>query len=109
MDGVTIDLDRPAPVAADEARGPLLPTLRRATPAVRAVALVLLALGVAVPQSPAPRLSVGRTVPLPSFCTGTPIPGGRLNLLRGDTYIILDATTNTIISTGPCPHRTAGD
>jgi hypothetical protein len=47
--------------------------------------------------------SAGRGIPLPSYCTGVPIPGGRLNLIHGDEYIILDATTNTIINQGLCP------
>jgi hypothetical protein len=29
--------------------------------------------------------------------------GGRLNILDGDDYIILDGTTKTIISQGHCP------
>jgi hypothetical protein len=66
-----------------------------------------LALTIALPQSEPRLLSQARPVPLPSFCTGTPIPGGRLNIIRDDTFIILDATTNTIVNSGRCPHGTS--
>ncbi|GAA3452922.1 hypothetical protein [Dactylosporangium matsuzakiense] len=79
----------------------------RRTPLTRAAVMLGLALAVGIPQSTAPALlSRGRPVPLPSFCTGTPIPGGRLDIVENDSYTILDATTNTIVNTGPCPRGT---
>jgi hypothetical protein len=36
-----------------------------------------------------------------------PIPGGRLNIVQDDTFTSLDATTNTIVNTGRCPHGPA--
>ncbi|MFI5910301.1 hypothetical protein [Dactylosporangium sp. NPDC051541] len=89
--------------------GPLTrrPLMGRRTPLARIVVMLGLALAVGIPQSTTPTLlSRGRPVPLPSYCTGAPIPGGRLNIVRDDTYIILDATTNTVVSTGRCPHGT---
>ncbi|MGI5242608.1 hypothetical protein [Dactylosporangium sp. CA-139066] len=96
---VVIDLDRPsAPARAAAPREP-----RRAA---RVALLAVFALAAAVPQGAPRMLSEGRTVPLPSFCTGTPIPGGRLNIIQGDNFIILDATTNTVVNSGRCPHGT---
>lgn len=107
MGGADIDLDRPA--AAPPARA--VP-LRRASPTARAALLLLLALAAAAPPAPPALLSIGRRVPLPSYCTGVPIPGGRLDLIHGEHYEILDATTNTVINEGTCPHpdrpRTGG-
>ncbi|GAA4249780.1 hypothetical protein [Dactylosporangium darangshiense] len=98
---VVIDLDRPV-AAAPRPREPRARSRRGSR-----VALVgVLALAAFVPQAEPAMLSAGRTVPLPSYCTGTPIPGGRLNIIQGDHFIILDATTNTIVNEGRCPHGT---
>ena len=102
LTGVHIDLDRPV---ADAPAGPrtLSPRTRRGA---RVAVLAVFALAAGLPQSAPTLLSQGRPVPLPSFCTGTPIPGGRLNIIQGDNFIILDATTNTIVNSGRCPHGT---
>jgi hypothetical protein len=50
-------------------------------------------------------MSVAQQLPVPSYCTGAPMPGGRLNIVEGDVYVILDGPTRVIISTGPCPHH----
>jgi hypothetical protein len=102
MEDVSIDLDEPAAAPAPPA------SVRRVTPIARTVALLALAIAAGAPQGPPTSASLARTLPLPSYCTGTPIPGGRLNLIQDGRYIILDATTNTIISEGLCPHGRAG-
>ncbi|WP_432972354.1 hypothetical protein [Dactylosporangium sp. CA-233914] len=92
--------------AGTQARGRVGPRLSRLAPGTRAAVLLALGLAAAFPPAAPKPLSEGRPVPLPSYCTGTPIPGGRLNIVRNDTYVILDATTNTVISYGPCPRGT---
>ncbi|WP_426503941.1 hypothetical protein ACPPVO_40850 [Dactylosporangium sp. McL0621] len=109
---IVIDLDddagaagrgTPAPAAARPGR----PAMGRRTPAVRVLVMLALALAVGLPPGATPSLvSAGRTVPLPSFCTGTPIPGGRLNIVQNDTFVLLDAITGTVINSGRCPHGT---
>jgi hypothetical protein len=79
----------------------------RRTPAFRLAVMLVLAFAAALPRATPPSLlSRARPVPLPSFCTGAPIPGGRLNIVQDDTFTILDATTNTVINTGRCPRGT---
>ncbi|WP_433044595.1 hypothetical protein [Dactylosporangium sp. CS-033363] len=86
---------------------PARPMMGRRTATARALVMLALALAVGLPRATPPTPTVqGRTVPLPSYCTGTPIPGGRLNIVQNDTFIILDATTGTVINSGPCPHGT---
>ncbi|MEV6931160.1 hypothetical protein AB0M46_42645 [Dactylosporangium sp. NPDC051485] len=80
----------------------------RRRPGARVALLLALAFAAGLPQAPPALVSAGRPVPLPSFCTGTPIPGGRLNIIRGDTFIILDAITNTVVNEGRCPRHTGG-
>ncbi|WP_433204126.1 hypothetical protein ACQP00_35355 [Dactylosporangium sp. CS-047395] len=93
----------PAPSAAHRAR----PMMGRRTATARILVMLTLSLAVALPRATPPTpASQGRPVPLPSYCTGTPIPGGRLNIVQNDTFIILDATTGTIINSGRCPHGT---
>ncbi|GGM70100.1 hypothetical protein ACFFX1_07375 [Dactylosporangium sucinum] len=96
-----IDLDTPA-----------VPAVGRRRPARRAVAsapgragrvLALVALALAAPPSAPSPVTAARTIPLPSYCTGRPIPGGRLNIVEHGRYIILDATTNTVVGSGACP------
>lgn len=105
MEHVSIDLDR---FAEPGATGAGRASARRATPLVRIAALLALAIAAGAPPGLPPKVTAARTVPLPSYCTGVPIPGGRLNLLHDGGYIILDAPTDTIISEGRCPHRRAG-
>ncbi|WP_344407484.1 hypothetical protein, partial [Dactylosporangium fulvum] len=69
----------------------------------RVAAAVLLSLAAAAPKGARVVHAAARTLPLPSYCTGRPIPGGRLNIVAGGRYIILDATTNTVVGQGPCP------
>jgi hypothetical protein len=98
---VVIDLDQ----AVAAAPGPREP-VARSRRGSRVALVAVLALAAFVPQAEPTMLSAGRTVPLPSYCTGTPIPGGRLNIIQGDHFIILDATTNTIVNEGQCPRGT---
>jgi hypothetical protein len=95
MTDVVIDLDAPAPVAA-----------RAARPAAWARIPVLAAcvLAAAVPAAAPVPVSFGRRLPVPSYCTGAPLPGGRLNIVEGDVYVLLDGQTGVVLSTGRCPH-----
>jgi hypothetical protein len=99
MTDVVIDLDTPPPVA-----GPA-PARRRGVP-VRVAAVVALGLLAAAPPTAPVPMSVAQRLPVPSYCTGAPMAGGRLNIVEDDVYIILDGPTRTVISTGPCPHLT---
>ncbi|MEV0131589.1 hypothetical protein AB0H83_24385 [Dactylosporangium sp. NPDC050688] len=96
MSDVVIDLDTPASAATPPPAG-------RGWSRVAAVA-VFAVLAAAPATAPMP-VSVGHRLPIPSYCTGAPMPGGRLNIVEGDIYVILDGPTRTVISTGPCPHR----
>nr|BFE56947.1 hypothetical protein GCM10020063_014730 [Dactylosporangium thailandense] len=101
-----IDLDA-APGPQDPRPAAARVPISRRTPAVRLLVMLALALAAGLPQGTAPvPFSGGRPLPLPSYCTGIPRPGGRLNIVRNDTYILLDATTGTVLSTGRCPHGT---
>jgi hypothetical protein len=119
--GVLIDLgldpaarQRTSPPAGPGQHGPrqhglgqARPMMGRRTPAFRFAVMLALAFAAALPPATAlSQLSEGRPIPLPSFCTGAPIPGGRLNIVQDDTFTILDATTNTVVNTGRCPHGT---
>ncbi|WP_238010773.1 hypothetical protein KZZ52_39735 [Dactylosporangium sp. AC04546] len=88
-----IDLDAPAAPASP-------PPRRRAG---RVLAVLALASAAAMPSSAPALVTAAHTIPLPSYCTGVPIPGGRLNIVEHGGYIILDATTNTVVGSGPCP------
>ena len=97
MTDVVIDLDTPVPARPSEAR-------RRgfSRPATVAVFALLAAAPATAPVS----MSAAQRLPVPSYCTGAPMPGGRLNIVEHDVYVILDGTTGVIISTGSCPrHR----
>ncbi|MET7403550.1 hypothetical protein ABZS66_59765 [Dactylosporangium sp. NPDC005572] len=89
-----IDLDAPAAPAVSP------PSPRRAG---RVVAVLALSLAAALPSSAPALVTAAHAIPLPSYCTGVPIPGGRLNIVEHGRYIILDATTNTVVGSGPCP------
>lgn len=93
---IDIDLDEPARPAQP-------PTAARRSPLSRAAVLLVFALAATAPQATPVASTWARRVPLPSYCTGAPMAGGRLNILDGDDYIILDGTTKTIISQGHCP------
>jgi len=112
VDDIVIDLDESVqPVVAARRRWPsrlagllsrgLVPRL----PLTRAAVLLGLALLAAAPQAAPARRRYARAMPVPSYCTGAPMPGGRLNILDGDRYIILDGPTKIIISTGRCRRR----
>ncbi|MDG6105562.1 hypothetical protein Daura_13550 [Dactylosporangium aurantiacum] len=97
MSDVVIDLDTPAPAATPPPAG------RRGWS--RAATVAVFALLAAAPATAPTPMSVAHRLPVPSYCTGAPMPGGRLNIVEGDIYVILDGPTRTVISTGSCPHR----
>ncbi|MEV4510745.1 hypothetical protein AB0K00_17455 [Dactylosporangium sp. NPDC049525] len=96
MTDVVIDLDTPPP-----ASGPSPARGRGA--AVRFAAVAAFGLLAAAPATAPVPMSVAHQLPIPSYCTGAPMPGGRLNIVEGGIYVILDGPTRTVISTGPCP------
>src|SRR3954469_2487727 len=96
MTDVVIDLDTPEPARPPAPR-------RRGSSRVAAVAVF--ALLAAVPATGPVPVSLAQQLPVPRYCTGAPMPGGRLNILEGHDYVILDGPTGVVISTGPCPHR----
>ncbi len=96
MTDVVIDLDTPAP-----ARPPAA-SRRGITRAATVAAVALLA---TAPATAPATMSAGHQLRQPSYCTGDPMPGGRLNIVEGGVYVILDGQTGVIISTGPCPRR----
>lgn len=95
MTDVVIDLDTPPPARPPAAR-------RSGTP--RAVLVAFFALLATAPATAPARMSVAQRLPIPSYCTGAPLPGGRLNIVEDGVYVILEGSTGVIISTGPCPH-----
>jgi hypothetical protein len=96
MTDIVIDLDTPAP-----SRPQAVP--RRGLS--RAVTVAAFALLAAAPATAPVTASVAHQLPVPSYCTGAPMPGGRLNIVEGGTYVILDGQNGIVISTGPCPRR----
>ncbi|MFC4043451.1 hypothetical protein ACFO1B_33880 [Dactylosporangium siamense] len=95
MTDVVIDLDtpvRPEP-APRQVRLP------------RVLLLAACALFAAAPATAPVTVSFAHQLPIPSYCTGAPMPGGRLNIVEGDVYVILDGQNGVVISTGPCPRR----
>ncbi|MFC5005074.1 hypothetical protein ACFPIJ_45490 [Dactylosporangium cerinum] len=95
MTDVVIDLDTPVP-SKPAPRQVLLPRL---------LLLGACALFAAAPAAAPVTVSVAHQLPVPSYCTGAPMPGGRLNIVEGDVYVILDGQNGVVISTGPCPRR----
>jgi hypothetical protein len=96
MTHVVIDLDTPAPL-----RPSAVP--RRGLSRVASVAVF--AVLAAAPATAPVTASVAHRLPFPSYCTGDPMPGGRLNIVEDGTYVILDGQNGIVISTGPCPRR----
>ncbi|MFF5232538.1 hypothetical protein [Dactylosporangium sp. NPDC000521] len=95
MTDVVIDLDIPAPAAvAGSRRRGVLPRI-----AVLAACVAVAAVPAAAPLP----VSVGQRLPVPSYCTGDPLPGGRLNIVQDHVYILLDGQTGVVLSTGRCP------
>ena len=97
MSDVVIDLDARAPAATPVSAG------RRGWS--RAATVAIFGVLAAVPATAPTPVSVAHRLPIPSYCTGAPMPGGRLNIVEGDIYVILDGPTRTVISTGTCPRR----
>ncbi|MEV4136551.1 hypothetical protein AB0J72_30810 [Dactylosporangium sp. NPDC049742] len=89
-----IDLDVPAATVPPRRRRGVLPRV-----AVLAACVVTAAVPAAAPVP----VSVGQRLPIPSYCTGDPLPGGRLNIVQDHVYILLDGQTGVVLSTGRCP------
>ncbi|MET7418597.1 hypothetical protein [Dactylosporangium sp. NPDC005555] len=94
MTDVVIDLDAPAP-RTQQRRGVLS----------RAAAVAVLGLLAAAPATAPVPMAFANRLPVPSYCTGAPLPGGRLNIVEGDVYVLLDGQTGVVLSTGHCPRR----
>jgi hypothetical protein len=96
MTGVVIDLDTPPPTR---------PAGLRRRGFSRAAAVAVFALPAAAPATAPTSVSAAQQIPVHSYCTGAPMPGGRLNIVEGGVYVIVEGATGVIISTGPCPRR----
>ncbi|WP_327004702.1 hypothetical protein OHA72_58385 [Dactylosporangium sp. NBC_01737] len=96
MTDVVIDLDTPVPAR---------PPVARRHGLTRGATVAVFALLAAAPATAPVPVAAAQRLPVPSYCSGDPMPGGRLNIVEGDVYVILDGPTRVVISTGRCPHR----
>ncbi|GAA1524070.1 hypothetical protein GCM10009827_045630 [Dactylosporangium maewongense] len=90
-----IDLDVPAAAT--------VPPRHRRGVLPRVAVLAACVVTAAVPAAAPVPVSVGQRLPVPSYCTGDPLPGGRLNIVEDHVYILLDGQTGVVLSTGRCP------